>query len=585
MMKKLVNKEELKNKIYPYILTFLVLFWTIASVLGIISFVKGQCKDNGIITASAADSTIDVSNQTFVFDQNISFGNVFIIDVNFVSNGQTFTEISADVEGLYYNNTFVCDNNSTFVNAAYRTITFGSDVYLSLRNYNWLYGNTGNRAYVNVSGQSFVFNEVLESRPSTITFYDVNGIALNSNIGNVRNLDNTVTINADTIKSISIPSQTGLPGTEYILTFSNTMETARYNFVIDKWGFYDGIRFNEVDALTYRRIQFNNNVYMKRYDYTWLEDNTMLESYGLGYDVGLEDGYVDGYDDGYEAGYADLLNKLTKLREGMLSFATSANWANAAPLYSSDFFPFIAFGEFDLGSTYRDTFEDYTEIYTGRTSYITFFFDSSDKFTLDLINFSVKYQGPTTINGTYAINNLRVTLDNGYITNLPFVLSSSSDEMFPNQGYFDTSNLSLNLNNYIVSLRFECMISNSTFEDGANLLNYIIVDNNAIDSSAYELGFETGYSKANVDLKPQLDVEYRRGYALGNRDGYDTGFTAGVSQANNYSFAGLLSAVIDVPVSTFRSLFNFELLGVNLSSFFFTILTILIILAVIKLLL
>lgn len=55
-----------------------------------------------------------------------------------------------------------------------------------------------------------------------------------------------------------------------------------------------------------------------------------------------------------------------------------------------------------------------------------------------------------------------------------------------------------------------------------------------------------------------------------------------VRASNTYTFNSLISSVIDVPIRAFTSLFNFELLGVNLANFFFAILTVCIVLAIIK---
>lgn len=84
--------------------------------------------------------------------------------------------------------------------------------------------------------------------------------------------------------------------------------------------------------------------------------------------------------------------------------------------------------------------------------------------------------------------------------------------------------------------------------------------------------------------------EYIRGYGEGQSAGYNqgydvgynVGFPAGVADANHYSFVGLISAVIDVPVSAFTSLFNFELLGFNLAEFFFGVITLVVVIKLLK---
>lgn len=66
-------------------------------------------------------------------------------------------------------------------------------------------------------------------------------------------------------------------------------------------------------------------------------------------------------------------------------------------------------------------------------------------------------------------------------------------------------------------------------------------------------------------------------------EGYNYGLNKGLAEASDYSFFSLLSAVIDVPIQAFTSLFNFDLLGINLANFFYAIFTVCVILAVLKL--
>lgn len=76
---------------------------------------------------------------------------------------------------------------------------------------------------------------------------------------------------------------------------------------------------------------------------------------------------------------------------------------------------------------------------------------------------------------------------------------------------------------------------------------------------------------------------YDKGYVDGYKNGYNVGYTDGYySDTGNYGFSQLINAVIDVPVRTFASLFNFDVLGVNLLDFIYSILTILCVVAVVK---
>ncbi len=97
---------------------------------------------------------------------------------------------------------------------------------------------------------------------------------------------------------------------------------------------------------------------------------------------------------------------------------------------------------------------------------------------------------------------------------------------------------------------------------------YLLYEKNAQNS--YQSGYATGQN-----------VGYSQGYAIGYQDGmYDA-----LEEGGTLTFRSLISAVIDVPLNAFRSLFSFEILGVDMLTFFSSLLTLGIILAVVRLIL
>lgn len=137
---------------------------------------------------------------------------------------------------------------------------------------------------------------------------------------------------------------------------------------------------------------------------------------------------------------------------------------------------------------------------------------------------------------------------------------------------------------------------------------------NPSDNDFYVAGF-------NSASKGYYDTGYNNGYNKGKTDGYNTGFSAGDSQgyargvesANTYSFLGLFGAIFDAPIKaifggtsilpagttitdsngntiTLQStttvnragLFNFNLMGVNLSGFVLALFSLSILVVVIK---
>lgn len=115
-------------------------------------------------------------------------------------------------------------------------------------------------------------------------------------------------------------------------------------------------------------------------------------------------------------------------------------------------------------------------------------------------------------------------------------------------------------------------------------------------------GFKQGYDEAKNEWYPKgKDEGSQLGYAEGKQDGIaigkGQGYEEGVRDANDYTFFSLVSSFFDAPIKVILGdfdattgqrvggLLNFDLLGVNISSFLLAIFTICIIIAVIKLVL
>lgn len=103
---------------------------------------------------------------------------------------------------------------------------------------------------------------------------------------------------------------------------------------------------------------------------------------------------------------------------------------------------------------------------------------------------------------------------------------------------------------------------------------------NFTDNTYYQAGYDDGYNQGIYDGN---ESGYEDGYNAGNTIGYEDGYNDGVANSNSYSFASLLGAVIDTPVSAFTSLLNFEILGVNILAFVSGLLTLAIVIFIVKL--
>lgn len=73
---------------------------------------------------------------------------------------------------------------------------------------------------------------------------------------------------------------------------------------------------------------------------------------------------------------------------------------------------------------------------------------------------------------------------------------------------------------------------------------------------SYEVGYNDGYNTGQYD-----------GNKTGYNQGYNAGYNEGVVSGADYSFLGLIGAVVDAPINAFQGLLDFDILGVNMSSF------------------
>lgn len=93
--------------------------------------------------------------------------------------------------------------------------------------------------------------------------------------------------------------------------------------------------------------------------------------------------------------------------------------------------------------------------------------------------------------------------------------------------------------------------------------------------SIYDSGFKAGQSDINTG------AYYDNGYNIG----YQQGVIKGASEANNYTFLGVIGSIIDAPLNSLLALLDFDLLGFNMRGFFSALLMLSFIILIIRLLL
>ncbi|MBE5757328.1 MAG: hypothetical protein E7345_00140 [Clostridiales bacterium] len=147
----------------------------------------------------------------------------------------------------------------------------------------------------------------------------------------------------------------------------------------------------------------------------------------------------------------------------------------------------------------------------------------------------------------------------------------STDIKYLNFKYYD-----VNDNYFIISFTvpYDTVYASRTY--------YLIPYTELSDNDYYNQGFQSGVSSGyKSGFTAGENKGYSDGYGVGKNDGYNLGYNTALS-SDHYTFDSLLTAVIDVPVRTFTSLFNFEILGVNLSGFFLGLLTCCIVVAIVR---
>lgn len=176
-----------------------------------------------------------------------------------------------------------------------------------------------------------------------------------------------------------------------------------------------------------------------------------------------------------------------------------------------------------------------------------FVIDSDISTATSLISFSVSDFTFTSVYGDNASSfalSLVYTTDNG--SKMTFYFNGSTTS---NYIYYYTENVS----------------SDDSFSTGYN--------------SGYTNGYNAGY---DAGISSNATSIYNNGYNAGYTLGYSNGYSAGEYGANSYTFTRLLGAVFDAPIQAFTGLLNFDILGVNMSSFMLALFSVCIVITIVK---
>lgn len=119
---------------------------------------------------------------------------------------------------------------------------------------------------------------------------------------------------------------------------------------------------------------------------------------------------------------------------------------------------------------------------------------------------------------------------------------------------------------------------------------------NNLDETTTNAIYESGYNKGIEDTKKeQTTIQneaynngYNKGYTNGKNAGYSQGKIDGAKNANDYSFLGLFTAVIDAPIQVLLSVFQIgtnaenDFFGINLANLIQMLFTLMVIILIVK---
>ena len=111
------------------------------------------------------------------------------------------------------------------------------------------------------------------------------------------------------------------------------------------------------------------------------------------------------------------------------------------------------------------------------------------------------------------------------------------------------------------------------------------VDTLHISISAGQNGYDAGFNAGQISVKQQYDARLQAERESARQQGFAEAQKMFDNGNTDYSFFGLISAVIDAPIKAIRGLLNFDILGVNMFSFVTSLFSLAVVLMIVKLLL
>lgn len=430
-------------------------------------------------------------------------------------------------------------------------------------------------------------------------YFNINDLPNNSNLGNYYFMINFYLWN-DNFQLIFSNSNISIT-----LNPNGFVQSYNANNKAYQNGFYTAIlKYNSPNIIysrnalnLYFNIPFTANLYIRNVDIV-INSDIGLNQYYETYYGQIEDNYnslLNDYND-LQDNYEDLENDYNRLDSDYETLADNYNnlRENSVSSIIKNSLNGTTAKLFQLNDRFapNDNLSDYVNnngVYQETISYsntTTPYYSLSD--CNPIIN-SIIYNGGSYNNVNYVNNycavfysfSIPVSLDS-----LIFERGDTTGTRYINIWFSDNTMTQLTIDEGSDN-RHYVLFTNSESKLITNILCTAQVDYNAINSfsvpnstAVYSSGYDSGY---NSGYDEGLDKGYENGIKANNIDTYNRGFNDGASQ--NLETGGmktLFNAILSYPVNMIKSVFDFEFMGINVSSFIMFIISIGIVAFVIK---
>lgn len=301
--------------------------------------------------------------------------------------------------------------------------------------------------------------------------------------------------------------------------------------------------------------------------------------YDLSYSNAYKTGFELGYNQGFNDGKIDTINGLTGGIFGTNDITNCIGY-----VYSSYEEQMTGNGslEFEFTTFTKDLGKN-AEFYIGFEGSL---YEASEYYDFDKNRVDYGYMIiPLDYPIPYGATQLFYYFDNNNISFTLFGTIDNNEIEVPLTRYETTGELqtSIDLSYFMAtSLKISFIGNWNVFLFGGENAQFITSMPDNAYSNAYNKGYTDGLASSNK-------IDYNKGYEQGLKDGEayakDYWYNQGAISTNENSFFSLITAVVDAPIQVLRKTLEFEILGVDMSKFFFSLMTLSIVLVVVRLVL